>query len=78
MKKLLSDNEVGDRLHAAKEAIGDARGQTVRGDTALDAARKALSLLSLGLLYAAETKSDVVETVIGQTAPEPRRNSGER
>lgn len=75
MNRPLSDNEIGDRLHAAKEVIGDAAGQTVRGQTALDAARQALSLLSLGLLYAAETKSDVVETVIDQPGRERPRNS---
>ena len=48
----LSDNEADDRLKAALNALGEARGVTVAADTALTAARKALSLLSLGLIAA--------------------------
>ena len=48
----LSDNEVDDRLKAALNALGEAPGVTVAADTALAAARKALSLLSLGLIAA--------------------------
>jgi hypothetical protein len=46
----LSDNEADDRLKAALSALGEAPGVTVAADTALTAARKALSLLSLGLI----------------------------
>jgi len=42
MKKL-SDNQVGDRLHAALEKIGTCEGKTIRGNTALAAARQTLS-----------------------------------
>ena len=35
----LSDNQIGDRLHAALEAIGTNEGETIRGNTALVAAR---------------------------------------
>ena len=48
----LSENEADDRLKAALNALGEARGVTVIADTALTAARKALSLLSLGLIAA--------------------------
>jgi hypothetical protein len=48
----LSDNEVDDRLKAALNALGEAPGVTVAADTALTAARKALSLISLGLIVA--------------------------
>ena len=48
----LSDNEADDRLKAALNALGEAPGVTVAADTALAAARKALSLLSLGLIAA--------------------------
>jgi len=44
----LSDNEADDRLKAALNALGEAPGITVAADTALAAARKALSLLYLG------------------------------
>jgi hypothetical protein len=50
--KALSDNQVDDRLKAAHDALGDAPGATLRGDTALTAARKMLALLSLGLITA--------------------------
>jgi hypothetical protein len=48
----LSDNEADDRLKAALNALGEAPGVTAAADTALAAARKALSLLSLGLIAA--------------------------
>ena len=48
----LSDNEADDRLKAALNALGEAPGVTVAADTALAAARKALSLISLGLIAA--------------------------
>jgi hypothetical protein len=48
----LTDNEADDRLKAALNALGEAPGITVAADTALAAARKALSLLSLGLIAA--------------------------
>ena len=35
----LSDSQIGDRLHAALEAIGTNEGETIRGNTALVAAR---------------------------------------
>jgi hypothetical protein len=50
----LSDNQVGDRLHATLEAVGIDEGETMRGNTALVAARQTLSLLEQGLLIAAE------------------------
>jgi hypothetical protein len=56
----LSDNEADDRLKAALNALGEAPGVTVAADTALAAARKALSLLSLGLI-AAGVKSELAD-----------------
>lgn len=47
-----------DVLHAAHEALGDFEGETVRGNTTLEAARRALSLLKVGLIYAAYKNSD--------------------
>jgi hypothetical protein len=43
----LADNQIGDRLHAALEAIGTDEGETIRGNAALVAARQTLSLLEL-------------------------------
>ncbi|WP_299813523.1 hypothetical protein [Tardiphaga sp.] len=68
MTKPLSDNQVGDLLGEALNVIGGAKAQTVRGNTALDAARQAISLMQIGLLMAAEKNSDVVDTVIEQPA----------
>jgi hypothetical protein len=48
----LSENEADDRLKAALDALGEAPGATVVADTALTAARRALSLLSIGLIVA--------------------------
>jgi hypothetical protein len=46
----LSDIEVYDRLHAAGGALGDEPGQTVAGNTALEAARKALTLFNCAMI----------------------------
>ncbi len=62
-EKPLSDNQAGDRLHAALEVLGTARGETTRADTALTAARKALRMLQLGLLMASEKNEDRVPGV---------------
>jgi hypothetical protein len=48
----LSQNEADDRLKAALNALGEAPGVTVAADTALTAARRALSLISMGLIAA--------------------------
>ena len=42
----LSNNQIGDRLHTALEALGTDEGETIRGNTALVAARQTLTLLS--------------------------------
>ncbi len=68
----LSDNRVGDRLHAALEMIGTEEGETVRGNTALIAARQSLSLLQ-GLLIAAERNSDHVSIVMNQPVVPPSK-----
>jgi hypothetical protein len=46
----LDDIAVHDRLCAASDALGDATGKTPHGDTALKAARKALTGLQMGLM----------------------------
>lgn len=61
--KPLSDNEAHDALTEARRALGEAPGETVRADTALKAARQALSGLALALLWASETGSDEVPGV---------------
>lgn len=56
--KPLTDNDIHDRLTAARALIGDHAAETVRGDTALKAARQVLSGLALALLLAGEQESD--------------------
>jgi hypothetical protein len=53
----LSDIAVWNRLQVASEALGEAKGQTVAGNTALEAARRALLLLQMGVLQSSETKA---------------------
>jgi len=56
--KPLSDIDIHERLTAARKIIGDDQAETVRGDTALKAARQILSGLGLALLLAGEMESD--------------------
>jgi hypothetical protein len=67
----LSDNQIGDRLCAALEAIGTDEGETIRGNTALVAARQTLNLLEQGLLIAAERNSDDVSVLMNQPVVPP-------
>ena len=50
----LSDTQAADRLQQASAALGDAPGASIPANTALQAARKALSLLTLGLIATVE------------------------
>jgi hypothetical protein len=69
----LSDNQIGDRLRAAIEMIGTEESETVRGNTALIAARQSLSLLKEGLLIAAERNSDHLSTLTSQPIVPPSK-----
>lgn len=51
---MLTDEEVYDRLHAALLALGGDAGETARGDTALKAGRRSLTMLQMALLAAIE------------------------
>jgi hypothetical protein len=64
--RLLTNNKVHDTFVAAHEVLGDAAGETVRRQTALKAARRALNLLQIDLA-AMEKGSDHVEGVIDQS-----------
>ncbi len=57
-EKPLNDEQVWNRLHAASEALGQAKGATVAGDTALTAARRALVLLQMGVLKSGEAEQE--------------------
>jgi len=65
----LTDDEAYDLLHAAWLALGNADGETVRADTALKAARRALRLLQLGLLMAGEQNADRLPTMRDPDGP---------
>jgi hypothetical protein len=67
----LSDNQIGDRLHAALELIGDAEGETTRGETTLKAARHALLVLQSGLVLAEMKGLDRNTAVIDPKKLEP-------
>lgn len=67
--KPLSDTQAYDRLYAAQQALGTAPGATTRSNTALEAARKAMKLLQVGLLKAGEENADELECII---SPEPQ------
>jgi hypothetical protein len=69
----LSDNQVGDRLHAALEAVGTEEGETIRGNAVLVAARQTLNLLEQILLIAAERNSDHVSTMMNQPVVPPSK-----
>jgi len=64
-------NQIGDRLHAALEALGTDEGETIRGNAALVAARQTLILLEQGLLIAAEENSDHLSTMMNQPIVPP-------
>jgi hypothetical protein len=63
-KHPLTDFQVHDRLVAASDALGSEPGETGRGNTALEAARRALVILQIGLVGAMEKNSDEVEGII--------------
>lgn len=66
--KPLSDIDIHERLTAARELLGNEKAETVRGETAVEAARRVLSGLALALLLAGELESDKIEGVIDPTA----------
>lgn len=74
-KQPLNDTEAHSILTDARMMIARSKGQTVRAETALRAADKALLLLSLGLLMAAEEGSDGNKAIIGQTPASPSERS---
>lgn len=55
----LSDDQVWNRLHSAREALGEGKGVTVAGDTALTAARRALVMLQMGVLSSSEPDGQI-------------------
>jgi hypothetical protein len=52
----LSDNQIGDRLHAAMKLLEPQECETVAGRTAMEAARRALWLYGSALIQAGEHK----------------------
>jgi hypothetical protein len=66
--RTLTDDEAADRLARASAALGDEPGETVAGDTALQAARRAVTLIMLGLEQASEQGSETVPGVLDPTS----------
>jgi hypothetical protein len=56
--KPLFDDQIDDRLKAARALLGEEHAAAVPGETAVAAARKALELLSLGLIAAGLKQPD--------------------
>jgi hypothetical protein len=77
-KPPLSDDEVYERIHAALLALGRGDGATVRGDTTFKAARKALSVLQLGLLVSMENGTEVNAAIKGPDETSTRPPSDPR
>ena len=71
----LTDDEAHTVLTEARMVIAQSKGQTVRAETALRAADRALLILSLGLLMAVEEGSDGNKAIIGQTPVSPSSRS---
>jgi hypothetical protein len=65
----LSDNQVHDRLVAAAEALAGPEAETLRGQTALDTARKAMVLLQLGLVAAMEKAEEAANPSVSGSRP---------
>lgn len=64
MPPKLTDNEVHERIYKALIAVGTDDAETVRGETALEAARRALTILMFGLVKSMDDATDTVEGVI--------------
>jgi len=64
MPPKLTDNEVHERIYKALIAVGTDDAETVRGETALEAARRALTILMFGLVKSMDDGTDTVEGVI--------------
>lgn len=64
MPPKLTDNEVHERIYKALIAVGTDDAETVRGETALEAARRALTNLMFGLVKSMDEGADTVEGVI--------------
>ena len=63
-KSVLTDNDVHARLCGARDLLGQELGKTVRGQTALSTARRALVLLQIALVSAMETGDDQLPGVV--------------
>jgi hypothetical protein len=70
--KPLSDVEVHERLVDAVDALGTSRGATTAGNTTLEAARRALLQLQLGLVAASLMGEDDPPTPELAPPPSPR------
>jgi len=67
---VVTDEEAADLLIRACGVLEGATGETVRGQTALEAARRSLVILTLGLEVATDEESDEVQGMLPQP-PEP-------
>ena len=64
--KPISDDEIWERLARARDVLGEEPGATVAGNTALEEARKALAILTVGLVAAGEER-DAATPLVSQS-----------
>ena len=62
--KPLTDEQVHDRLVAAREALGDTEPASVRAQAIMAAAKRTLVTLQLALVWAAEHDTDEVPCLL--------------
>lgn len=71
-KKLLTDDDVYERLHAAVLALGTEKASTKLGETTITTARFAVAALQQNLLQAMEAGSSVNGAILDPSRlPEP-------
>lgn len=71
MADKLSDEQVWNRLQVARDALGQEEATSVAGNTALEAARRGLLILQMGVLKSSEDARDRAE-LSPEPKPDPR------
>ncbi len=68
---VLTDEQVHDRLVAAREALGDAEAASARAQTVMETAKRTLVTLQLALLWAAEHDTNEVPGLLPEPPTDP-------
>lgn len=67
----LTDNQVHDRLVAAREALGEDEPASIRAQTIMEAAKRTLVTLQLALVWATEHDTDEVPGLLPEPPSDP-------